>query len=64
LPWFLSKVKGEETGRVKKRQRVRSYLQVVGRLFWLGWGWLVAALTESEALLINNPHFRLFDDVS
>jgi hypothetical protein len=58
LPWFLSKVKGEETGRVKKRQRVRSYLQVIGRLFWLGWGWLVAALTESEALLINNPEKR------
>ena len=50
-------IKGEETGRVKKRQRVSSYLQVVGRLFWLGWAGLglVAALTESEALLINNP---------
>ena len=48
-------VKGEETGRLKKRPRVRSYLQVVGSLFWLGWGWLVAALTESEALLLNNP---------
>ena len=48
-------VKGEGTGGVKKRQRVRTYLQVVGSLFWLDWGWLVAALTESEALLINNP---------
>ena len=48
-------VKGEETGGVKKRQSVRSYSQVVGSLFWLDWGWLVAALTESEALLINNP---------
>mgnify|MGYP001329593445 CR=1 FL=1 len=48
-------VKGEEKGGVKKRQRVRSYLQVVGRLFGLGWGWLVAALTELEVLLINNP---------
>ena len=48
-------VKVEETGRVKKRQRVRSYSQVDGSLFWLDWSWLVAALTESEALLINNP---------
>jgi hypothetical protein len=42
-------VKIEETGRVKKRQKFRNYLQVVGKLFWLGWGWLVAALAEPEA---------------
>ena len=48
-------VKVEETGRVKKRQRVRSYSQVDDSLFWLDWSWLVAALIESEALLINNP---------
>ena len=49
-------IKVEETGRVKKRQRVRSYTYrlLVDLFGWAGLG-LVAALTESEALLINNP---------
>ena len=31
-----AKVKGKETGRVRKRQRVRSYLQVLGCMVGLG----------------------------
>jgi len=56
-----AKVKGEETGRVKETEgQDATYRFLVGCLVGLG---LVAALTESEALLLNNPHLSSLDDV-
>ena len=51
-----AKVKGEETGRVKETEgQDATYRFLVGCLVGLG---LVAALTESEALLLNNPAMK------
>ena len=51
-----AKVKGEETGRVKETEgQDATYRFLVGCLVGLG---LVAALTESEALLLNNPAIK------
>ena len=56
-----AKVKGEETGRVKKRQGVRSYLQVVGRMFGLsGVGALYECTTYRH--YVQTPIFSIFQD--